>query len=174
MTADIHPTPSLQGGTEDQAVAVLRAYYAPLSGPSTGFSGGQFDSFDPSGTRAASVDVFTAADLIAVSLLSVHVTGRAALELLDRQQAHFSTLLRQVSQDRNLVEVTSTDPDPFPARALNDALRGLPGVGPTTASKLLARKRPQLIPIYDSVIDKHLLRGSGKLWEPLRFSSARR
>ena len=32
----------------------------------------------------------------------------------------------------------------------------------------MARKRPRMIPIYDSVINTHLLRGSRTLWEPLR------
>lgn len=148
---------------------MLRAYYAPL-GPGQGFTGGQFDTFDPSKTRALSADVFTAEDVIAVSLLSVHVTGRAALELLEHQSWRFSELLRAVGPDRDLVDVESTSPDRFPARALNDALRELPGVGPTTASKLLARKRPRLLPIYDSVIDRHLLQRSGRLWEPLRLA----
>lgn len=31
----------------------------------------------------------------------------------------------------------------------------------------MARKRPRLIPIYDSVIDRYLLGGSGILWVPL-------
>jgi hypothetical protein len=34
----------------------------------------------------------------------------------------------------------------------NEILRGIDNIGPTTASKILARKRPHLIPIYDSMI----------------------
>lgn len=166
----IHLTPSLLPGAEMQAVQVLQAYFAPLSGTNRGFTGGQFDTFDPSGTRAASANVFTADDVVSVSLLSVDVYGRAAVELLDRQRARFSTLLADIGPDRDLVDVRSTDPDHFPAAAAYRALRELPNVGPTTASKLLARKRPRLIPIIDSVIKQHLLRGSGVLWEPLRLA----
>ena len=148
------------------------AYYAPLD--AGGFTGGQFDAFDPSASRAASANVFTADDVVSVSLLSVDVPGRATLELLDRQRARFSALLAAAGPDMDLVDVESTDPQRFPIRALNDALRELPNVGPTTASKLLARKRPRLIPIFDSVINEHLLKGTGRLWEPLRLAPARR
>ena len=165
---DVHLTPSLLPGSEDRALRVLGAYYAPLG--AGGFTGGQFDEFDPSATRAASANVFTADDVVAVSLLSVDVSGRATLELLDRQRARFTALLAAAGPDMDLVDVESTDPQRFPVRALNDALRGLPNVGPTTASKLLARKRPRLIPIFDSVINEYLLTGTGRLWEPLRLA----
>src|ERR1035438_2012556 len=49
-----HPThfelsPSLLDASDDRAVAVLAAYYHPLSGGGGGYTGGQFDAFDPSG-----------------------------------------------------------------------------------------------------------------------------
>ena len=53
------------------------------------------------------------------------------------------------------------------AWALWRALMALPDVGPTTASKLMARKRPRLIPIFDAVINSYALGDSGKLWVPL-------
>ncbi|GAA3632886.1 DUF6308 family protein [Microlunatus ginsengisoli] len=161
-------TASLEPGSENRAIAALNAYFAPLSGVNSGYTGGRFDDFDPSGTRDASVNVFTADDVVSVSLLSVDVDGRSAIELLDRQRPRFSALLAEVGPDLDLVEVESTEPDRFPARALYRALRDLPNVGPTTASKLLARKRPRLIPIYDSVINEHVLGGRRTLWEPLR------
>src|ERR1035438_10441082 len=78
-----HPThfelsPSLLDASDDRAVAVLAAYYHPLSGGGGGYTGGQFDAFDPSGTRSASANTYTADDLVAVTLLSVEVPGRAA------------------------------------------------------------------------------------------------
>ena len=36
-----------------RAVGVLRRYFEPLSGTDTGFTGGSWDTFDPSGTREA-------------------------------------------------------------------------------------------------------------------------
>ncbi len=48
-------------------------------------------------------------------------------------------------------------------------LQTLPSVGPTIASKLLARKRPRLRPIYDSVV-AGVTDTRARLWEPLRVA----
>ncbi len=48
-------------------------------------------------------------------------------------------------------------------------LRQLPKIGPTRASKLLARKRPRLRPIWDSVVTS--VTGTlDRQWEPLRVA----
>jgi hypothetical protein len=160
-------TPSLVEGADDRARAVLQAYFTPVSGRNVGFTGGAFDTFDPSGTRSASANTFTADDLVAVTLLSVDVPGRAGLEILDRQRRRYELLLEDIGPDRDLVEIESVSSDRFPPRKLWNALRELPGLGPTTVSKLMARKRPRLIPIFDSVIQTHLLRGEYTQWVPL-------
>ncbi len=49
------------------------------------------------------------------------------------------------------------------------ALRAPHKMGSTKASKLLARKRPRLRPIYDSVIAK-ATGSKDNLWEPLRLA----
>lgn len=92
-----HPThfelpPSLLDASDDRAVAVLAAYYHPLSG-GVGYTGGQFGAFDPSGTRSGSANTYTADDLVAVTLLSVEVPGRAAMEMLVLQRRRFEVLL---------------------------------------------------------------------------------
>ncbi|MDV6286638.1 DUF6308 family protein [Rhodococcus jostii] len=52
------------------------------------------------------------------------------------------------------------EPDPlgpgWPAWDLETALRTLPGIGQTKATKLIARKRPRLYPIWDSVVSQVL------------------
>ena len=50
---------------------------------------------------------------------------------------------------------------------LYEDLCALPNTGPTTASKLLARKRPRLRPIYDSVVAA-VTGTRDRQWEPLR------
>ena len=52
------------------------------------------------------------------------------------------------------------------AGRLWDHVIAIDGVGPTRASKLLARKRPELVPIVDSVI-LDALRLRGEAWRPL-------
>ena len=168
-----HPThfelsPSLLDASDDRAVAVLAAYYHPLSGGGGGYTGGQFDAFDPSGTRSASANTHTADDLVAVTLLSVEVPGRAAMEMLVLQRRRFEVLLESIAPDRDLANEASVAESDFrPAWELWRALSELPGLGPTTVSKLMARKRPRLIPIFDSVIDRIILGGTGVLWLPM-------
>ncbi|KRF44613.1 hypothetical protein ASH01_11515 [Terrabacter sp. Soil811] len=159
---------SLRDASDARAAAVLAAYYQPLTSAGAGYTGGKFDTFDPSGTRSACANTFTADDLVAVSLLSVEVPARAAVELLVSQRRRFEVLLESIGPDRELVTEASVDePDFRPAWELWRALLELPGLGPTTVSKLMARKRPRLIPIFDSVIDKSVLGGTGVLWSPL-------
>jgi len=164
----IHLTPSLQEGQEDRAVTVLGYYYRPLSGTNTGFTGGAWDTFDPSATRAASINTFTAEDLLSASLLSAPIKGRAVIELLDRRRADFEVLLANLGPDRDFVDEPGVDRASFtPAWELWAALRALPQIGPTRASKLMARKRPHLIPILDDLVNEYVLASEGSLWGPL-------
>lgn len=152
---------------DDKAVFILHKYYRPVAGE-TGYTGGQFDTFDPSGTRTASTNTFTSDDLIAVTLLSVSVPARAALELLMHQRRRFEGLLEELGPDREFADEPSVGRGEFtPAWDLWHALDELPGVGATMTSKLMARKRPRLIPIFDTVIDAHALGSTGILWGPL-------
>jgi hypothetical protein len=71
----------------------------------------------------------------------------------------------ELGDDRDLVDMDEF-PDKWVGWRLIADLRALPGVGPTVASKLLARKRPKLRPIYDSVVDA-VTHTEERLWEPL-------
>lgn len=159
---------SLLDESNERAVNLLRAYYSPLEGRNRGFTGGQFDAFDPSSSRAASTNTFTADDLLSLSLLSTPVPGRAALELLTRQRRKFEFLLEELGPDRDLATEPSVAEDRFaPAWALWRALDNLPGMGPTRVSKLMARKRPRLIPIFDDVLARTVFAGTANHWADL-------
>ncbi|MEX1907265.1 DUF6308 family protein [Janibacter sp. Y6] len=150
-------------------MALLRGYFdkdALYSG--AGFTGALFDTWDPTRTRTSSPDQFTPDDLQAVAFLSADISARAAMRLLDQRASEFNGLLAAVGADRELVDEGDAIGESWPATVLNRALRTLPGVGATRASKLIARKRPRLVPIFDSVINDHVLGGSGVLWEPMR------
>lgn len=160
--------PSLTDQSDVRATAVLTAYFQPLTDGGGGFTGGRFDSFDPSATRSSSANTFTADDVVAVSLLSVQVPPRAALEILTTQRRRLEALLNSIGPDRDLAyEPSVAELDFQPAWQLWRSLSELPGLGPTTVSKLMARKRPRLIPIFDSVVNETVLGGTGVLWAPL-------
>jgi Family of unknown function (DUF6308) len=90
-------------------------------------------------------------DLLAVTLLDVRWKPLAVRRLLRDQAAKVTELLRAVDH-RTEIWAPEGSKQLGAAEPLWDLLYRLPGVRDTTASKLLARKRPRLIPITDSII----------------------
>lgn len=136
------------------------------------FTGAYFELL---GSDESRPDEFTAADLYAVSTLSVSVPIEAGIAILHSEAELFNNLLGQIP-DRSLGKLSRQEFDAImgqgsPALSLWDRLRRNGsherrwGVGPTIASKIMARKRPGLIPIEDSVLDRVLDRGKKNSWE---------
>lgn len=148
------------------AVDSLRCYYGTGSHDHRPYEGAWFDTWDSSRVRAASVNRFTADDVVAVGFLSVTVPPRAVMALLDTRVADFTAMLEDLGPDRDLVTETEKWDDGWVGWSIQSRLTALPGVGPTIATKLMARKRPRLRPIYDSKISAVI--GSKNVWEPLR------
>ncbi|WP_139346535.1 DUF6308 family protein [Sinomonas mesophila] len=161
-------TASLAPGAEVRAVKVLRHCFAHIGGTRSGFTGGCWDAFDPSGMRTASTNTFTSDDLIACSLLSSPIGGGAAVSLLQGRRREFEVLLEQIGPDRDFITLDTTEGSEFaPVRALYTALCSLPRIGQTHATKLLARKRPRLVPIIDQVILEAVFNGAPRQWQLL-------
>jgi hypothetical protein len=135
---------------------LLFAYFDP-DGP---FAGSTFDDLpgNPKGE-------FCASDLVAASLLDVRFGPRAVRPLLARGPNLISKHLNDISDHVDLWD--ATEDDLAPAYELWKVVMKLDGVGPTRTSKLLARKRPRLIPIEDSVIRQALPLGKDS-WVSLR------
>ncbi len=110
---------------------------------------------------------FTADDLVAVSFLSVFIPPLAARQLLDERADHFARLLEAIGPDADLRDVAEPINPRWPVWELYAELRHLHGVGPTIASKLCARKRPRLVPVYDSVVAR-VTDCHKRQWEPFR------
>lgn len=110
-------------------------------------------------------DRFTTTDLLAVTLLDVALPPPSVRSVLKTDADKFSDLLAAVPDDVDLWN--ASDEDLAHAEALYWALRELPKVGRTRASKLMARKRPRLIPVVDSVIIEALNLGDDS-WVSLR------
>ena len=137
------------------------------------FSGARFETIGGRWDAEESRNIITPADLVAVTTLSVPVKGDAAVRLLERQAGEISDLLAQMPGVRTALwevgdsVITSED---SPAVKLWRLLRsGRDGLGPTTTSKLMARKRAHLIPVYDTVVASALgLPSSSGHWNTMQ------
>jgi hypothetical protein len=152
------------------AAELLSTYFhTMLDDGATYYSGARFEAFAGGGDAVGVSKVFTAEDLVAVTLLSVRVKGPAALRILDVRADALNGLLSQIPNDCELRDAPDAVIGPrSPAEHLWSALRDA-GAGPVTTSKLLARKRPALLPVIDTVVKKVLGHpSSASFWLTLR------
>ncbi len=124
----------LHAGLTDPGLAITVAAYFD---PANGFAGMTFSTV---GNNPR--DEIIAADLLAVSLLSIDWQPGAVRMLLGSRARQVSRLLADVRDDIDLWE--ASDEDLAPVDVLWETLNAMPGVGAATAAKLLARKRPRL------------------------------
>jgi Family of unknown function (DUF6308) len=124
----------------------LRDAVAQYFDPAQPFAGHTFDSL---GNNPP--DQIVPDDLLAVTLLDVLWTSIAVRHLLYDQATEVRELLRRID-DKTALWAPDSSSQLSVAEPLWDLLCRLPGVRDTRASKLLARKRPRLIPITDSII----------------------
>lgn len=124
------------------AVDAVRDYF-------TWFTGRMFDRLGQVGGRDPAPDEFTATDLVAVTMLDVQIPGAAAIRILEDDQGRLAELLAWIPRGplHRLPQGLNRDGAAWQAW---DALAALQGLGPTKVSKLLARKRPHLVPVRDS------------------------
>ncbi|GAB3261529.1 DUF6308 family protein [Kineosporia babensis] len=159
----------LHAGNERIAAALLTAYFGPAdAGGVPPYSGALFQTLggpDPDPFR------FTALDLVAVSLLSVTVPPPTAITILQTDAHLLGSYLIQIDNSLALPDADDEllEGQRSPLVGIWQTLRDYPGVGRTLASKLLARKRPSLVPIWDSVVaQEYGLRSSQGYWRGLR------
>ncbi|MDX3282386.1 DUF6308 family protein [Streptomyces scabiei] len=136
----------------DQAVEQLRWYFGIGQPPgAASFTGRRFEHLAGGGDRPEAANAVTADDLIAVQTLSVTIPAEAALDLLEgRLGAQLSDLLYEIPNRVDMAEADAADLAPgSPTDAAWRLLTDQPGIGWVTAGKLLARKRPRFLPVYD-------------------------
>ncbi|MFC7026179.1 DUF6308 family protein [Promicromonospora thailandica] len=155
------------------AFALLRDYYTgTLQSGRPAFTGARFETLGGPWNDRVHAGEITAGDLAAVSCLSVNVPGSAAVRVLETQAAEIREHLRDMpGPDVPLWEVPDTEiVKGSAASQLWWLLRdGKDGLGRTTTSKLMARKRANLVPVYDSVVGNVLgLRNATGHWELMR------
>ena len=153
-----------------RAIDHLRSYFS-----GTSFSGSFFDVLGGGGDRSEVANVVTEADLLSLATLSVPVGGHAARQLLTAPLGTDVTrLLAQIPTDLSIAtpEGRAFLGEGKPAWELWNLVRTVGqkapqgnAFGQVRTSKLLARKRPHLIPIYDAVVAKQFgLPGSADQW----------
>lgn len=151
------------------AVAMVQTYFDGHRGSEPRYTGALFNSFAGGGDRPAVADHFTPDDLLAVSLLSVNVSARASIQILGDRASLLTSLLKEIPTDLDLADADDDHiGDRSPATHLWNELRRLDRCGPVTTSKLLARKRPRLIPIRDKVVLQELDHPGVGFWRDLR------
>lgn len=154
MTSVGHAIRTILG---NHSAGLVHAYFDPENR----FAGATFETLEPNDPG-----VFSASDLLGAGLLDVPFLPRAVRTLLQTQRDAFNALLAAVPNDVDLWQVS--DEELQPAYALWAQVRQLDGVGPTRASKLMARKRPRLIPVVDSVVRTGLQFKEDDSWKELR------
>ncbi|MGW3520595.1 DUF6308 family protein [Streptomyces hydrogenans] len=141
--------------SSERVVVDLRRYYGVgLSSGMAAFTGSRFEHLAGGGDRPGIADRFTAEDLVAVQTLSVTVPVLVALDLLEGSLgARLSGLLQAIPWDIDMVDAEADIlAEGSPADQAWHLLCTQHGVNWVIAGKLLARKRPRLLPVYDRVV----------------------
>ncbi len=124
------------------------------------FTGSSFETFignDP--------DNFTAEDIVAVSMLSVKIPPSASRWILKTGREDLSKHLSKIELALSIDHPDADLTEGRDAWNLRKMLLLCWGVGPTTASKLLAAKRPFLFPIYDKHVARALRLSPDDYWQ---------
>lgn len=157
----------LLSDNRERAIGLVRRYFGLDGKPA--YTGSRFERLGGGGSTPSVANEITATDIVSLSMLSISVPGAAVQRLLEDSAFIATTgeFLTKLPTDVDLVDIEwDALADGGPAASLWRHLRQLDGVGPTTTSKLMARKRPRLIPVYDSVIERAFkFANSGGQWD---------
>ncbi|SDP11103.1 hypothetical protein SAMN05660199_03177 [Klenkia soli] len=146
-----------------EPVELVRKYMSSdRTGPA--FTGSLFNTW--AGGGMVHPDVVTADDLIAVQMMSMRPYSKTIWRLLEGQRHAITAALSQVPLSATLWDEDDVVRDHLAAATVAwQTIRDVPGAGWVTAGKVMARKRPDLIPVYDTVVRKVI--GGGAFWGPL-------
>lgn len=153
-----------------EAVDLLKDYYRPISQGGR-FEGSEFDCLAGGSLSDNNPNHLTPEDLIAVQLLDVRMSPHVIADLLITDARKCDCFLAKIPvdlafEDPKAVELFS---DNGIVEQAYHELHDVKGIGETTATKILARKRPRLVPIIDSAVRRSLGRKRAHIWRPLQF-----
>lgn len=121
-------------------------------------------SFDQIGTNPR--DTIANDDVLAVSFLDAPIRASAYRQIVATGSL-ISQQLKGISNELDLWDLEEALPDYTNATSLWGHLDAISGMGPTRVSKLLARKRPRLIPILDERVREFFGHDTERFWMPL-------
>ncbi|MEV4058411.1 DUF6308 family protein [Amycolatopsis sp. NPDC049688] len=129
------------------------------------YTGRWFERFASGGDRPDSADTVTEADVLALSFLSISDLANVAIDATITYTAEITELLGPIPTNLPMHEAPWTTYAPgSPASRLWWLFKRCGGKDRwVTANKLLARKRPHLLPVYDSQV-KAVLGAPSSVW----------
>lgn len=125
------------------------------------FAGATFETLGSNKPNEIGTD-----DLLALTLLDVSVSPLGLRRVLGADAAALAAALAEIPTDVALWEADDDLLDQA-ARLFSD-LQNIPSMGPVVAGKMLARKRPRLIPVIDKWVIAALQAPSGAYWRSIR------
>ncbi|MFG3008655.1 DUF6308 family protein [Streptomyces calvus] len=141
--------------SSEHVVGDLRRYFGIGMPPGEApFTGSRFEHLAGGGDRPEVADRITAEDLVAVQTLSVTVPAPVALDILEgRLGVRLSGLLHAIPRDIDMVDADAVVvADGSPTDQAWGLLCQQYGVNWVIAGKVLSRKRPRLLPVYDRIV----------------------
>ncbi|QKV78056.1 DUF6308 family protein [Amycolatopsis sp. Hca4] len=129
------------------------------------YTGRWFERFAGGGDRHDIADTVTEADVLALNFLSIADLANVAIDTTITCEAEITELLEQIPANLAMHEAPwTTYAHGSPASRLWWLFKRCGGKDRwVTANKLLARKRPHLLPVYDSQV-KAALDAPGSVW----------
>jgi len=134
------------------------------------FSGSLFDSFGGGGDRPDVENQITREDVLAVAAVNAPMPAAVASLLLTQPASgRLATWLRQLPTD---IDLWDAEDDTLAIatkawdeiRTIHEACTAATAYGGFAANKLLARKRPRLIPLYDEKVRGVVYLAEGASW----------
>lgn len=144
---------------DDRAAGRVRSYFDPTRN----YAGATFNTLGRNDRDSVGAD-----DLMAVALLSIKFDARTVREIIDTNGSEISRHLVDIPDDIDLWDPKADVSEGSPSSELWTLLTRISGVGWVTAGKIMARKRPRLIPILDEVVKAELDPPPGQFWVTLR------